>query len=105
MVCPGSREKGMSKCRPEYLANNKCQGVLVLLRKHVSGLLVAEGDLVNGVSAVLERGVLAVDIGGEEDLCDMVSGRRSLRCTLFDVPGFHAKPWLEARYEIWLKLA
>ncbi len=40
-----------------------------LLREHVLDLLVAQQDLVHGFSPVLERGVFAVDVGREEDLC------------------------------------
>ena len=44
-----------------------------LMRQHVLGLLVGEEDLVDGVSAVLEGNVVAVDVGREEDLCGVVS--------------------------------
>ena len=40
-----------------------------LLWEQIPGLFVAEEDCVNRVSAVLERNVVAVDVGGKEDLC------------------------------------
>ena len=69
------------------------------MRQHVLGLLVGEEDLVNGVSAVLEGNVVAVDVRREEDLCGVVSsclsGPHSRRQR--SIPGFQAKPWLEER--------
>lgn len=49
------RRKGLS---------HGCGRVLIvwLLRQEAFGLLIAEGNLVDGVSAVLERDVIAVDI-------------------------------------------
>lgn len=38
------------------------------LRQHVLELLIAERDFVDGIAAVLERDVIAVDVGWEEDL-------------------------------------
>lgn len=57
-----------------------------LLWEHVAGFLVAEEDLVDGVTAVLERCVFAVDVGGEEDLWGGVSGEdgRPMRGTYLD---------------------
>lgn len=40
---------------------------MVLLRQHALGLLLAEDDVVNGVSLVLEGDVVAIKIGGDED--------------------------------------
>jgi hypothetical protein len=39
------------------------------LRQHVLGLFVGKEDLIDGVSAVLEGNVVAIDAGGKEDLC------------------------------------
>lgn len=39
-----------------------------LMWQHVLGLLIGEEDLVNGVSAVLEGNVVAVNVRREEDL-------------------------------------
>lgn len=65
-----------------------------LMRQHVLGLLVGEENLVNGVSAVLEGNVVAVDVRREEDLCGVVSsclgGPHSRRQR--NIPGFQAKP-------------
>jgi hypothetical protein len=39
----------------------------VLLGKHILHLLVGEVDLVYGISSILQRDVVAVDVGGEKD--------------------------------------
>lgn len=39
----------------------------VLLRKHLFHLLIGEVDLVYGISSILQRDVVAVDVGGKED--------------------------------------
>jgi hypothetical protein len=66
--------------------------------EHVQQFLVAEEDLVNGVSAVLERDVVTIDVRGEKDL--WVPGkplagreirdqpRRTIRVTNIDNGGF-----------------
>jgi hypothetical protein len=38
-----------------------------LFWKHLLHLLIGKVDLVYGVSSVLQRDVVAVDVGGEED--------------------------------------
>lgn len=38
-----------------------------LLGKHLLHLLIGEMDLVYGISSVLQRDVVAVDVGGKED--------------------------------------
>jgi hypothetical protein len=45
----------------------------ILVRQHVAGLLFAEQDLVDRVSSVLERDVLAIDVRGKEDFYRRVS--------------------------------
>lgn len=49
------------------------------LRQHVLQLLVAEGDFVHRVTAVLERHVVAVDVRREEDLCRMSAATLSIK--------------------------
>lgn len=44
-----------------------------LLRKHHLGLLVGEVNFVDGVSSVLERDVVVVDVGRKEDFCGVAS--------------------------------
>lgn len=41
------------------------------MREHVLELFFGEEDLVNGLTAVFEGHVVAVDVGGEEDFCQV----------------------------------
>jgi hypothetical protein len=56
---PSPRVSDEERTRPQSLAAS--------LRQEALGLLIAEQDLVDGVSSVLERDVLAVDVGREKD--------------------------------------
>jgi hypothetical protein len=75
-----ARERGKKKKR--YLDNSESQRkrerkrvwrvtimamLYVLLGKHILHLLVGEVDLVYGISSILQRDVVAVDVGGEKD--------------------------------------
>lgn len=46
----------------------KCPKICCLLRQNVPDLLIAEDDVVNGFSSVLEGCVVVVDVRGQEDL-------------------------------------
>lgn len=66
--------------------------------KHVVNLLVAKDDLDDGLSLVLERDVVAVDIGRQEDFwSEMLAHVQVEGWSSRDIPGFQAKPWLEER--------
>jgi hypothetical protein len=54
------------------------------MREHVQQFLVAEEDFVNGVSAVLERDVVAIDVRGKKDL--WVPGEPLARREIRDQP-------------------
>jgi hypothetical protein len=60
---PSPRVSDEERTRPQSLAAS--------LRQEALGLLIAEQDLVDGVSSVLERDVLAVDVGREKDFCTL----------------------------------
>lgn len=76
------------------------------MRKHILNLLVREVDLVYGVSPVLQRNVVAVDVRRKEDFYKghaklvtrlLAPSSAVSRLVLGSIPGFHMKPWADDR--------
>jgi hypothetical protein len=69
------------------------------LWQHVLDFFVADEDLVDGVSSVLQGNVIAIDVGRKEDFWIRIMVRYGGKhlCDRQHVPGFQAKPWLEER--------
>lgn len=61
----GCRKQSNAECIPGITWSKESR----LLRKQLLQLVLAEQDLVDGVSSVLEGYVVTVDVGGEEDFC------------------------------------
>ena len=61
-----SREKEMSIVARSGYANTTVGN---LLWQHALGLIVGQNNFVDGIAAVLEGNIVAVDVGWKEDFC------------------------------------